>query len=94
MRYSVNIEDLQRQVNELQEVNNRLLNEIRSLRCVMVEAATSISPVEEPALFSHLSGNPEHFVTNDNNPYPEHENHVNEQYLTVMTYEAQKNGYY
>lgn len=94
MRYSVNIEDLQRQVNELQELNNRLLNEIRCLRCVMVEAATSISPVEEPILFSQLSGNPDHFVVNDINPYPEHENHVNEQYLTYMTYEAQKNGGY
>ena len=94
MRYSVNIDDLQRQVNELQQANNRLLIEIQNLRCVMVEAATSISPVEEPALFSQLSGNPEHFVTNDNNPYPEHENHVSEQYLTVITYEAQKNGDY
>ena len=94
MRYSVNIDDLQRQVNELQEVNNRLLIEIQNLRCVMVEAATSISPVDEPTLFSQLSGNPEHFVTSDNNPYPEHENHVNEQYLSVVTYEAQKNGDY
>lgn len=94
MRYSVNIDDLQRQVNELQQANNRLLIEIQNLRCVMVEAATSISPVEEPTLFSQLSGNPECFVTNDNNPYPEHENHVNEQYLAVVTYEAQKNGYY
>lgn len=94
MRYSVSIDDLQRQVNELQQANNRLLIEIQNLRCVMVEAATSISPVEEPALFSQLSGNPEHFVTNDNNPYPEHENHVSEQYLTVITYEAQKNGDY
>ena len=94
MRYSVNIEDLQRQINQLQEANNRLLIEIRNLRCVMVEAATSISPVEEPTLFSQLSGIPEQFVTNDNNPYPEHENHVSEQYLAVMTYEAQKNGDY
>lgn len=94
MRYSVNIEDLQRQINQLQELNNRLLNEIRNLRCVMVEAATSISPVEEPTLFSQLSGNPEHFITSDINPYPEHENHVSEQYLGVMTYEAQKNGDY
>jgi regulator of replication initiation timing len=94
MLYSVNIEELQRQVSELLEANNRLITEIQHLRCVMVEAATSVSPVDEPTLFSQLSGNPECFVTSDNNPYPEHENHVNEQYLSVVTYEAQKNGYY
>lgn len=94
MRYSVNIQDLQRQINQLQEVNNRLLNEIRNLRCVMVEAATSINPSVESLLFDQLTGEPEHFVTGDQNPYPEHDDHVSDQYISVMTYEAQKNGQY
>lgn len=93
MRYSVNIEDLYNQIDELHRSNKSLVNEITNLRCVMVEAASSISPVEEPELFARLIGNPEYFVNTDYNPYSEHDDHVAEQYLNFLVYEAKrKNG--
>ena len=91
MRYSVNLDALQRQIEETNSANARLVEEIRNLRCVMLEAAASISPVEEPELFARLIGKPEYFVTNDVNPYPEHDGDVGEQYLVFLSYEANKN---
>lgn len=92
MRYSVSIEILQDQVDKLQEENRRLVEEIRNLRCLMVEAATSISPAQEPVLFAQLSGRTEHFITWEYNPYPEHDDYVGEQYLNYLSSFSQKNG--
>jgi len=90
MRYSVNIEDLYRDIDELRQSNETLNTEIRNLRCIMVEAASSIKPAHEPELFSRLTGNGEYFVSGDYNPYPEHDDHVGEQYLNFLVSEAKK----
>lgn len=94
MRYSVSVETLNAENEKLREENRRLVEEIRALRCVMVEAAASINPTYEPILFAHLSGKPDHFVSHDNNPYPEHDDHVSAQYMDYLTSEAQKLGQY
>jgi len=90
MRYAVNIEDLYREIDILRQSNETLNTEIRNLRCVMVEAASSINPAREPELFSRLTGNSEYFVSGDYNPYPEHDDHVGEQYLNFLVSEAKK----
>ena len=85
---------LRTKIERLEDENRRLVEEIRALRCVMVEAAASINPAYEPILFAHLSGKPDHFVSHDNNPYPEHDDHVSAQYMDFLTSEAQKLGQY
>ena len=92
MRYSVNIQDLQNQVDKLQEENRKLREEVRNLRCVMMEAASSISPTQEPILFGQLSGQPDHFITSERNPYPEHDDFVIEQRLVFLSRAAKNNG--
>lgn len=92
MRYIVDKEQLLNELEKTVDQNRRLVEEIRNLRCLLVEAASSISPIEEPVLFAQLTGNPEYFVTDDYNPYPEHDDHVSAQYLDFLSYEAQKNG--
>ena len=64
--------------------NENLVKEIRHLRCVMVEAAGSINPSVEPILFSQLTGAGQFFVDNRCNPYPEHDNHVSDQYMAAL----------
>lgn len=85
---------LQKKIDMLLDENRRLVEEIRNLRCVMVEAAASINPAQEPTLFAYLSGKEDHFVSHDINPYPEHDEHVSEQYMDFLTREAQKLGQY
>ena len=87
MRY----EDLFVKYHSLIKENSNLIQEIRNLRCTMLEAASSISPVEEPELFARLIGKPECFVTGDFNPYPEHDDDVSEQYLIFLNHEVIKN---
>lgn len=102
MRYASSIDHdpievelrLKEKISDLLDENRRLVEEIRALRCTMVEAASSINPKYEPKLFAHLSGKPNHFVTYDNNPYPEHDDHVSAQYMDFLTREAQKLGQY
>lgn len=91
MRYTVDKEDLWNELERTVENNRLLVQEIRNLRCLLVEAATSVSPIEEPVLFAQLTGEPDYFVTGDYNPYPEHDDHVSDQYLSFLTYEATKN---
>lgn len=81
-------------IAKLEEENRRLVEEIRNLRCLMVEAAGSISPVYEPLLFAQLTGEPTNFISADANPYPEHDNHVSDQYMAFLSHEAQKLGQY
>lgn len=85
---------LKAKIAELLDENRRLVEEIRALRCTMVEAAASINPTYEPVLFAYLSGKPKYFVTYDNNPYPEHDDHVSKQYTDFLTRGAQKLGRY
>jgi hypothetical protein len=66
--------------------NMRLSREIRHLRCVMLEAAQSINPAHDRELFAQLVGAPDHFVTDEHNPYPEHEDQVSDQNLAFLTW--------
>lgn len=79
------MKDWQRECSMLLEENARLLQEIRHLRCVMVEAACSVDPSGEPVLFKHLTGDHDHFVDHHHNPYPDHDDHVSDQYMRALT---------
>lgn len=83
-----------RECEILREENAKLISEIRNLRCVMVEAAASINPTEEPTLFSQLTGSRGYFIDDRNNPYPEHARHVSEQYLRALTELTEEFGGY
>lgn len=73
-------------LDELYRDNLRLSREIRHLRCVMIEAAQSINPTHDPELFAQLTGQSEHFVTDEHNPYPEHDDQVSDQNLAFLTW--------
>lgn len=91
--HSESTESMQLKFDLLYEENRKLVEEIRNLRCAMVEAAASINPSSEPVLFAQLSGQPNHFITSDYNPYPEHDDYVSEQYTNFLSNICQKNGY-
>lgn len=77
--------DWRLEYEQVQQQNVLLSKEIRNLRCVMVEAASSIDPTEEPVLFKQLTGQPGFFVDERSNPYPEHDAHVSSQYMDELT---------
>lgn len=86
-----NIDD---RLDSLYRDNLRLAKEIRHLRCVMLEAAQSINPIHDPELFAQLTGHPEHFVTDESNPYPEHDDQVSDQNLAFLTWLTERLGGY
>lgn len=86
--------DWQLEYQRLYDQNVRLTNEIRYLRCVMVEAAGSINPTHEPTLFNRLTGALGYFVDERCNPYPEHDDHVSDQYMRELTIITEELGGY
>ena len=78
-------ERLKQERDELFTGCNRLIREVRHLRCVMVEAASSIDASAEPHLFMHLSGEADFFVHDGCNPYPENDDHVSDQYAAFLS---------
>lgn len=88
------MKDWRLEFERLLEENSRLVREIRHLRCVMVEAAGSIDPSQEPILFKHLIGYRDHFVDESHNPYPEQDDHVSDQYMTALTIKTEAFGGY
>lgn len=79
------VKNWQLEYERLYKQNDLLVKEIRNLRCVMVEAAGSINPSVEPVLFSQLMGAGQFFVDDRCNPYPEHDDHVSDQYMAALT---------
>ena len=60
----------------------------------MLEAAHSINPAHDPELFGRLTGRPDSFVTDESNPYPEHDDEVSDQHLAHLTWCAHQGGIY
>lgn len=86
--------DWQLEYERVHKQNVQLVAEIRNLRCVMVEAASSINPAEEPILFKQLTGAHGFFVEDRCNPYPEHDGHVSGQYMAaIMAITEELGGY-
>jgi len=85
LRLTRELERVKRERDELFSGSSRLIQEIRHLRCVMVEAASSIDATVEPHLFMQLTGDPEFFIHEDRNPYPEHDDHVSDQYAAFLS---------
>lgn len=56
----------------------------------MLEAAHSINPAHDPELFARLTGRPDSFVTDENNPYQEHDDEVSDQHLAYLTWLARQ----
>lgn len=85
LRLLGDLEKVKRERDELFAGSNRLIREIRHLRCAMVEAASSIDATLEPHLFMQLTGDPEFFIHDSVNPYPEHDDHVSDQYAAFLS---------
>lgn len=85
LRLTRELEKLKKERDELFAGSSRLIRENRHLRCVMVEAASSIDATVEPHLFMQLTGDPEFFVHDQKNPYPEHDDHVSDQYAAFLS---------
>ena len=79
------VKNWQLEYERVQQQNTLLAKEIRNLRCVMVEAASSINPTEESILFKQLTGEYGFLIDDRCNPYPEHNSHVSGQYMTELT---------
>lgn len=60
----------------------------------MLEAAHSINPAHDPELFGRLTGRPDSFVTDESNPYPEHDDQVSDQNLAFLTWLTERLGGY
>jgi hypothetical protein len=88
------MKDWQLEFERLFEENSRLVQEIRHLRCAMVEAACSIDPSCESKLFKQLTGERDHFIDERCNPYPEHDDHVSGQYMAALTATSEEFGGY
>lgn len=84
MRYDYSVEDLMKQNEKILKQNSNLIQEIRNLRCAMIEAATCINPTYEPELFKYLISESSHFITHKVNPYPEHDDMLSDQYLKFL----------
>ena len=78
-------QDLLKKYNAILKENSGLIQEIRNLRCTMLEAANHVNIIEEPLLFKRLISDPTEFITHEKNPYPEHDDIISEQYLKVLT---------
>jgi hypothetical protein len=68
----------------LLDCNRQLVEEIRHLRCTMIEAGLVLGPGIDPILYRRLMGDREYFVDGRYNPYPNHDDLVSSQYLTAM----------
>ena len=79
------VKDWRLEYERVHQQNLSLTKEIRHLRCVMVEAASSINPAEEPILFKQLTGERGFLIDDRCNPYPEHDEHVTSQYMSELT---------
>lgn len=78
-------EELLKKNNNIIEENKNLIQEIRNLRCVMLEAANHVNIIEDSELFKRLISDADSFVTHEDNPYPEHNDVVSEQYLLFLS---------
>jgi len=54
--------------------------ENRNLRCVMIEAAHHIDPNKHPHLVRQLYQVASHWINHEDNPYPQHDHIMNEQF--------------
>ena len=54
--------------------------ENRHLRCVMLEAARHLDPQKHPHLVRQLYQVATHWVNHENNPYPQHDGLMSEQF--------------
>lgn len=78
-------EELLNTNNNIIEENKNLIQEIRNLRCVMLEAANYVNIIEDSELFKRLISDADSFVTHEENPYPEHDDVISEQYLLFFS---------
>jgi len=78
-------EDSIKKYEKLLKENENLVQEIRNLRCTMLEAANHINIIDDPILFKRLISDANSFVTHEKNPYPEHNDVISEQYLLFLS---------
>lgn len=88
LRLTRELERVKKDRDDLFAGCSRLIREVRHLRCLMVEAAQSIDASSEPLLFMQLTGDPHFFVHDKKNPYPEHDDHVSDQYAAFLSSES------